>query len=140
MSTPFPDKLEQIIDAEPEPLKNYVAAAVMCGKCAPICKQYGLNGIVGKYEEMSQEYESKATNMLNRISQENGELALLLIRRKLPLLGRRSLLDVANFGGLQYLMACEPIQGTNESAKDKRRFFSRRGEEAVAVLFDIMFY
>ena len=84
----------------------------MCGKCAPICKQYGLNGIVGKYEEMSQEYESKATDMLNRISQENGELALLLIRRKLPLLGRRSLLDVANFGGLQYLMACEPIQGT----------------------------
>ena len=102
------DKLEQIIAAEPEPLKNYVAAAVMCGKCAPVCKQYGLNGIIGKYEEKCNEYEEKATEMLNRISQENGELALLLIRRKLPLLGRRSLLDVANFGGLQHLMAWLP--------------------------------
>ena len=53
---------------------------------------------------------TKATDMLNRISQENGELALLLIRRKMPLLGRRSVLDVANYGELQDLMACEPIQ------------------------------
>ena len=96
------DKLEQIIDHEPEPLKNYVAAAVMCGKCAPLCKEYGLNGKVGKYEETCEEYEEKATKMLNRISQENGELALLLIRRKLPLLGRRSILDVANYG--EYLV------------------------------------
>lgn len=104
------DKLEQIVENEAEPLKTYVAAAVMCKKCAPICKQYGLNGIVGQYEDVGARFESKATDMLNRISQENGELALLLIRRKMPLLGRRSVLDVANYGELQDLMACEPIQ------------------------------
>ena len=57
------DKLEQIVENEEEPLKTYVAAAVMCKKCAPICKQYGLNGIVGQYEDVGARFESKANRL-----------------------------------------------------------------------------
>ena len=103
----------------------------MCRKCAPLCKEYGLNGKKGEYEEWAEEYENKATEvcaahnmqysdwlskiyelfkLLGKISQENGELALLLIRRRLHIFGRRSMVDVANYGGLRNLMASEPIQ------------------------------
>ena len=34
----------------------------------------------------------------------------MLIRRRLPIFGRRSMVDVANYGGLRNLMASEPIQ------------------------------
>ena len=63
--------------------------------------KFGLNGLVSKYEKLSEEYEQKAVELLKRISRENGELALLLIRRELPLLGGRSMVDIANFGELQ---------------------------------------
>lgn len=63
--------------------------------------KFGLNGLVSKYEKLSEDYEEKAVELLKRISRENGELALLLIRRELPLLGGRSMVDIANFGELQ---------------------------------------
>ena len=63
----------------------------MCRKCAPMCSEYGLNGKKGLYESQSDDYEEKAIELLKRISQENGELALLLIRRRLPLLGNRNI-------------------------------------------------
>ena len=63
--------------------------------------KFGLNGLVSKYEKLSAHYEQKAVDLLKRISRENGELALLLIRRELPLLGGRSMVDIANFGELQ---------------------------------------
>ena len=34
----------------------------------------------------------------------------MLIRRRLHIFGRRSMVDVANYGGLRNLMASEPIQ------------------------------
>lgn len=104
------DKIKQIIAEEKRPLKLFIAVAVMCRKCAPLCKEYGLNGKKGEYEEWAEEYENKATELLGKISQENGELALLLIRRRLHIYGRRSMVDVANYGGLRNLMASEPIQ------------------------------
>jgi hypothetical protein len=59
----------------------------MCKKSEPLCKLYGLNGLSGKYQEYAEEYQKKALVLLNKISRENGELALLLIRRRLPILG-----------------------------------------------------
>ena len=35
----------------------------MCRKCAPLCKEYGLNGKKGEYEEWAEEYENKATEV-----------------------------------------------------------------------------
>ena len=86
------DKIKQIIEAEKRPLKvisnfsiirisglliNYcsehsptfklfIAVAVMCNKCAPLCKEYGLNGKKSEYEEWAQEYENKATEVRSR--------------------------------------------------------------------------
>ena len=80
---------------------GYYDTSVFKPESKPLCIKFGLNGLVSKYEKLSEEYEQKAVELLKRISRENGELALLLIRRELPLLGGRSMVDIANFGELQ---------------------------------------
>ena len=72
------DKLTEIINKQAEPLKFYIAASVMCKKCAPMCSEYGLNGKKSWYEQTSEDYEEKACELLSKISKENGELALEL--------------------------------------------------------------
>ena len=40
----------------------------MCRKCAPLCKEYGLNGKKGEYEEWAEEYENKATEVSSELA------------------------------------------------------------------------
>ena len=55
------DYLELIINQQPEPLVHYIGAAVMCHKCAQICKELRMNGLIGRYENMSKAYEVFST-------------------------------------------------------------------------------
>ena len=49
----------------------------MCRKCAPLCKEYGLNGKKGEYEEWAEEYENKATEVRSAFRLAAGKLPMI---------------------------------------------------------------
>lgn len=49
----------------------------MCRKCAPLCKEYGLNGKKGEYEEWAEEYENKATEVRSAFRLATGKLPMI---------------------------------------------------------------
>ena len=55
----------------------FIAVAVMCRKCAPLCKEYGLNGKKGEYEEWAEEYENKATEVRSAFRLAAGKLPMI---------------------------------------------------------------